>query len=159
MISPNHSDFHKLWNVIVFLGGYFGSRLMMNIREDKGYTYGIKASLISLLDESYMIIKTSVKKGYHELICDEINKEIHRLQHEYVSDEELLNFKQFFTGEVLNMISMPFSTVYQYYNILSKNLQFTYYTDRFNSIINLTKEDILSISQKYLNDFKIVIIG
>ena len=158
-ISPNHSDFHKLWNVISFLGGYFGSRLMMNIREDKGYTYGIRASLVSLLDESYIVIKTSAKKGYHELICDEINKEIYKLQNEYVSDEELSSFKQFFTGEMLNMISVPFSIVSQYYNILSKHLSTSYYMDRFNSIVDLTKDDILNISRQYLNDFKTVIIG
>ena len=157
-ISPNHSDFHKLWSVVAFLGGYFGSRLMMNIREDKGYTYGIKASLVSLLDESYIVIKTSAKKGYHEMICDEIYKEIHKLQNEYASNEELLNFKQFFTGEMLNMISTPFSIVSQYYNILSKHLSTTHYVDRFNSIVGLTREDILNISCKYLNDFKTVII-
>ena len=40
-----HPDFLKFRGVVTLLGGYFGSRLMSNIREDKGYTYGISSSI------------------------------------------------------------------------------------------------------------------
>ena len=71
------------------LGGFFGSRLMKNIREDKGYTYGIYSSLYPLNHSGYFVISADVKAEYEQETIREIYKEIKRLQEEPVLAQEL----------------------------------------------------------------------
>ena len=77
----------------ILLGGYFGSRLMKNIREDKGYTYGIYSRLQSYRHSGMFIIGTEVKAAVVDDAIKEIHKEIAILQKEKVSSGELEKVK------------------------------------------------------------------
>ena len=79
VVGRHHEDIHRLHITTNLLGGYFGSRLMKNIREDKGYTYGIGASVAHLTDASFLMISTDVVKQHTAETVAEIKKEINEM--------------------------------------------------------------------------------
>lgn len=85
-IDRSNPDYIALRLVVMALGGYFGSRLMANIREDKGYTYGIQANLLGYREGGVVSIMTNTAPQYVDDVIKEVRHEIHRL-----SDELMLN--------------------------------------------------------------------
>ena len=148
---PNNEDSKKLWCTVAFLGGYFGSRLMKNIREKNGYTYGISAQIVNYRYVKYLLIKTSAKKEFKEAIIEEIRKEIIFLQNEKISEEELNGFKQYFLGNMLATFSNVFSDMEHSVTIKMLSLEEDYYQKLFETIKNISGEEINHIAKKYLN--------
>ncbi len=93
----------------MILGGYFGSRLMKNIREEKGFTYGINSSISSLDHSGFKVISTEVGKKNAEKAADEIYKEIRLLQTKPVAQEELEVVRNYMSGEMVRMFDGPFA--------------------------------------------------
>ena len=155
-ILPNNEDSKKLWCTIAFLGGYFGSRLMKNIREKNGYTYGISAQIVNYRYVKYLLIKTSAKKEFKEAIIEEIKKEITLLQNEKISEEELNGFKQYFLGNMLATFSNVFSDMEHSVTVKMLNFEEDYYQKLFETIKNISGEEINHIAKKYLNPDKFV---
>lgn len=153
---PNNEDSKKLWCTVAFLGGYFGSRLMKNIRERNGYTYGISAQIVNYRYVKYLLIKTSAKKEFKEAIIEEIRKEITILQNEKISEEELNGFKQYFLGNMLATFSNIFSDMEHSVTIKMLSLEEDYYQKLFETIKNISGEEINHIAKKYLNPDKFV---
>ena len=153
---PNNEDSKKLWCTVAFLGGYFGSRLMKNIRERNGYTYGISAQIVNYRYVKYLLIKTSAKKEFKEAIIEEIRKEITLLQNEKISEEELNGFKQYFLGNMLATFSNVFSDMEHSVTIKMLSLEEDYYQKLFETIKNISGEEINHIAKKYLNLDKFV---
>jgi zinc protease len=104
-----HEDYFNLSIVNTILGGYFGSRLMRNIREDKGYTYGIGSQIVSYQDASYLLVSTQVKAEYTAETIIEINNEFERLQNANVPEEELELVKNYLMGNLLQNLDGPFA--------------------------------------------------
>ena len=155
-VLPNNEDFKKLWCTVAFLGGYFGSRLMKNIRERNGYTYGISAQIVNYRYVKYLLIKTSAKKEFKEAIIEEIKKEITLLQNEKISEEEMNGFKQYFLGNMLATFSNIFSDMEHSVTIKMLNFEEDYYQKLFETIKNISGEEINYIAKKYLNPDKFV---
>ena len=155
-ILINDENYQKLWCTIAFLGGYFGSRLMKNIREKNGYTYGISAQIVSHRYAKYLLIKTSAKKEFKEAIIKEIKKEITLLQNEKISEEELNGFKQYFLGSMLATFSNVFSDMVHSVTVKMSSLEEDYYQKLFETIKNISGEEINHIAKKYLNPDKFV---
>lgn len=153
---PNNEDSKKLWCTVAFLGGYFGSRLMKNIRERNGYTYGISAQIVNYRYVKYLLIKTSAKKEFKEAIIEEIRKEIIFLQNEKISEEELNGFKQYFLGNMLATFSNVFSDMVHSVTVKMLSLEEDYYQKLFETIKNISGEEINHIAKKYLNPDKFV---
>ena len=101
IFNKTHKDYTTLHLFNLILGGYFGSRLMQNIREDKGYTYGINSIIISHLEGGHFVIVSEVGKDVCKDAINEILKEIKRLREELVPDEELKLVKNYISGEML----------------------------------------------------------
>ena len=97
-IPCHHPDYQKLRVLVTVFGGYFGSRLMSNIREEKGYTYGISAGLVSCPGSSVLFISSETANEYVEPLIDEVYREMDRLCHEPVGDEELSMVKNYMLG-------------------------------------------------------------
>ena len=152
----NNEDSKKLWCTVAFLGGYFGSRLMKNIRERNGYTYGISAQIVNYRYVKYLLIKTSAKKEFKEAIIEEIRKEITLLQNEKISEEELNGFKQYFLGNMLATFSNVFSDMVHSVTVKMLSLEEDYYQKLFETIKNISGEEINHIAKKYLNPDKFV---
>lgn len=150
MFTKNHPDYIKMKILTTVLGGYFGSRLMSNIREDKGYTYGIGAGLISLQKSGYFFIATEVGAEVRKQALDEIYKEIDVLQNELVPSEELFTVKNYMIGNLMHSLdgSVGLSEVFK--NLVVYGLDFNYINRIIETINNVRAEDLREMAQKYL---------
>ncbi len=158
-ISLGHPDFSKLKVMNTIFGGYFGSRLMTNIREEKGYTYGIGSALMSKIDGTSHIIYTEVGKEVTQLALNEIRKEIHTLQNELVSEEELTKVKNYMLGSLLQNTDGAFDMLERFKSLHYHNLPNNYYTQYMSDIHATNSQDILKLAQTYLNELTIVAAG
>ncbi len=149
--SFNHPDYYKLSVANTILGGYFGSRLMKNIREEKGYTYGIGSQVISYMDASLFIIGSQVKAEHTEDALNEINKEIKRLQNEPVEKDELELVKNYLKGTLMQSLDGPFAQT-KFHSLAIQQGRDPYeMLDEILLILNnINTETILELSNTYL---------
>lgn len=160
-VPKTHPDSHALSILVTILGGYFGSRLMANIREEKGYTYGIGSFVLTLKEASYMVISTEVGNEYIEPTLTEIAVEMRRLQTELISENELETVKSYLLGEFLRDFDGPFALAASFKAINDFDLDYTYYDQALKVLRNITSEELLALAQQYLNpeDFYTVVAG
>lgn len=161
MFPRTHPDFIGMQVTTTLLGGYFGSRLVANLREDKGYTYGIFAGMINMERAGYMAIATEVGAEVTEAAIEEIFKEIDRMREEIVSSEELEIVKSTITGELMRILDGPFGiadiTIENHQNGTDNG-----YINRFIDEVNaITPERIHALARQYFTreDFITVIAG
>lgn len=161
IINKTHADFMELSILTTVLGGYFGSRLMANIREDKGYTYGIGAGIYSLLDTGFFYIATEVGADVCGNAIEEIYKEINRLNNELIPEEELAVVKNYLKGNYINSIENIFSHADKFKGIHLYDLDYSYYDRYFEVIDKINPERLMELSNQYLalNSLSEVVIG
>jgi len=151
MINRNHPDFPALQVLNTVLGGYFGSRLMANIREDKGYTYGIGSGLSSLEHGGAMFIASEVGADVCRAAVAEIEKEINILKTELVPEEELSLVRNYMMGSLLGSLENIFSHADKFKNLYFSGLGYEYY-DRYTEVVkHTTSEEVLQLANKYLD--------
>lgn len=150
-IGRSHSDYFDVLLLSHVLGGYFGSRLMKNIREEKGLTYGIYASIHTLMRDNYLVIGADVNKENLELTFDEIRFELGRLSSEPVPQDELQTARNHFIGSLQAEVTTPFSHADKLKNILLYNLSPDYYTQLISRIDTISAEDLLKTADKYFS--------
>jgi len=146
-LNPDFIDFSVASTI---LGGYFGSRLMTNIREDKGYTYGINSFLSSLKFSGYFGIATDVGSDVADKAIKEIYYEIDKLQNDLVSENELERVKNYLLGAYLNDFDGAFNIIERYIDIFSYQLDNFYFEKYVLSVKNITSNRILELCQKYM---------
>ena len=151
LFTRRHPDFFSFIVCNEILGGYFGSRLMKNIREDKGFTYGISSGLFPMREAGYWNISTDVKKESREATFNEIEKEIKRLQTELVPSEELETAKNFMAGSFAGSLNTPFEIADRVRLIVQENLTPDYYNEYIGKIRAITPQQIQEMANKYMN--------
>ena len=152
MFARQHPDFNKFKIVNTILGGYFGSRLMKNIREDKGYTYGIGSGILPLKHSGYFFISTEVGQEYTSQTLNEIYKELKRLREELIGKDELSLVKTYKIGEFMRSIDGPFAIAEMIKTMIQFDLSVDYYKEYLQTIQKITPEEIQLIANKYLQD-------
>jgi predicted Zn-dependent peptidase len=150
-VSKDHPDSHALSILITILGGYFGSRLMTNIREEKGYTYGIGSFVLTFKKASYLVISTEVGNEYIEPTLKEIAVEMKRLQTEPVSENELETVKSYLLGEFLRDFDGPFALAGSFKAINDFGLDYSFYDNYLHTLRTITSYELMSLAQRYLN--------
>lgn len=160
-INRNHPDFPGLQVLNTILGGYFGSRLMANIREDKGYTYGIGSALVSMKNTGYFFIASEVGADVCSAALAEIEKEIKILKEQPASEEELALVKNYMLGSMLGSLENAFSHADKFKNIYFSGLDYDYYSRYIEIVKNMNAEKLLQLANQYLSyeDFQKVIVG
>jgi predicted Zn-dependent peptidase len=148
--TQNHPDFPGIKLLCTILGGYFGSRLMSNIREDKGYTYSINASPISFLHNGVFLVFAEVKTDKTEATVTEVFNEITKLSEELIKEEELIPIQNYMLGRILEDFDGPFSRAHTFASLRESNLDFGYYNRLINTIKTATPFEIRELSRKYL---------
>jgi len=148
-INKRHPDYTGLKFLNMILGGYFGSRLMKNIREEKGFTYGINSSVSSLDLSGFKVISTEVGKKNAEKAADEIYKEIRLLQTKPVAQEELEVVRNYMSGEMVRMFDGPFALADTFRAVLEYGLDYSYFTRLMNTIMTITPDEILGLAGTY----------
>lgn len=159
--SPTHPDTHRLKLLANVLGGYFGSRLMRNIREDKGLTYGIYASVAPREAASSLVIGTDVKGESADFAVSEIEMELRRLQEELIPAEELETVKNYMLGKFANELSTVFEQCDKYKNLVFLGLPADYYTEFVSQTEAADAESLQALAQQYLapEDLQTVVAG
>jgi predicted Zn-dependent peptidase len=151
MIKRNHPDFPKFMVLNTILGGYFGSRLMRNIREDKGYTYGISSTVLPFKETSVFVIGTEVGVDFTKDTLSEIYKEIDKLCTEKVPEGELELVKSHLIGEVLRTFDGPFAIADSIASLYEYNdLDFSYFERTIETINTITSDQLLETANQYL---------
>lgn len=156
-ISRDNPDYIPLRLVVMALGGYFGSRLMANIREDKGYTYGIQANLLGYREGGVINIMTNTAPEYVSAVIEETKKEIERLKDTLMDDEELSNVKSYAMTSLAAMLDTPFQIMDYYISQLHNGTPPDYFADQVKAINSLTAEQIMALSRKYLDTGKMLV--
>jgi zinc protease len=149
--SRNHPDFIKLLVLNNIFGGYFGSRLMSNIREDKGYTYGISSYLQNHMQETMLLVATETGVDVCQAAIDEVYKEMELLRTELVGEEEMSLVRNYMIGTILGDLDGPFHIIGRWKNIILNGLTETYFYNNMDAIKNTTAEEIRALAQKYLD--------
>ena len=150
LFTRNHPDYVGMQVVATVLGGYFGSRLMRNLREERGYTYGVFAAMANLDRAGYLAIATQVAAEAREDTLHQIYTEIERLRTELISEQELALVKNIMVGEMMRILDGPFGIV----DVTIENVQCG--TDNLaiersvEAIRRCTPEDVQRLAEMYL---------
>lgn len=150
-ITRNHPDYRGLQLVNLILGGYFGSRLMKNIREEKGLTYGIHSSVEAHNGVGVFSIATEVNNKDHAVAVEEIQKELDRLSNELVNEQELNKAKNYLLGSFVRSFDGPFAQADRFKILHDFDLPYSYYNDFIRNILSVSASDVKLLSNKYLN--------
>ncbi|MFO8236507.1 MAG: pitrilysin family protein [Bacteroidales bacterium] len=157
LFNKHHPDYLGMKIVTTILGGYFGSRLMKKVREEKGYTYGISAILASFVHEGYFAIVSEVGSNVCRKATGAIKNEIIRLKEEKVGTSEMDMVRNYMTGELMRMFDGPLSTSSSYLTILESQVSEDYFNRLFNKINNITSDEIIELANKYLDEEKMIL--
>jgi predicted Zn-dependent peptidase len=149
--NRHHPDFLKVQVLNSLFGGFFGSRLMLNIREDKGYTYGIHSYLQNHVHNSAWMISTEAGKEVVEATIAEVYKEMKLLREELVGEEELLLVRNYMMGSILGDLDGPFQIIARWKNIILNNLDEKYFYESIGMIKKITAKELQLLAQQYLN--------
>lgn len=161
LFNKTHPDYFGFIILNTILGDFFGSRLMKNIREDKGYTYGIGSYLSETEDSGYFVIGAEVGKEVKEATLTEIRKEIEKLQSELVSEEELQLVRNYLLGQTLKSADGPYALMELFLSVENQNLELDFFNKFIAKIKSIQADEILDLARKYLdwNSFSVVTAG
>jgi predicted Zn-dependent peptidase len=160
-IGPDHPDYCDLSLAVTALGGYFGSRLMSNIREDKGYTYGIQSFLTGAADSGLMVIATEADNTYVQPLLTEVISEVKRLATNPVTNDELNRMCNFVLSQAVASLDSPFNIISYYESLKYDSLPADSFRRRMDAVKSINGDRIMSVAAKYLNidQLKIAVAG
>jgi zinc protease len=150
VVNRDHPDFHGLTVLATILGGYFGSRLMTNIREDKGYTYGIGSSIVTFPHAAYFTVMTEVGTEVCSQAIGEIYIELQKLIDEPVSEEELGTVRSYLLGDMLRNFDGVFALSNSLKTLIESDLGYSHYEQYIDVVKNITAEKLQQLAQQYL---------
>lgn len=161
LFTRNHPDFLKITVLNEVLGGYFGSRLMKIIREEKGLTYSIYSQVVTHINDGYFVICSDVKK---ELLSDAITEiyfQLELLKNEKIGNEELKTVKNYMIGSFFNSINTPFALSDKFKTLYFNGLNYDYYDNYIANINKITATNLQSLANKYFDTsgFAQVVVG
>ncbi|MBL0132661.1 MAG: insulinase family protein [Chitinophagaceae bacterium] len=148
--NRHHPDFMKAMVLNNVFGGFFGSRLMANIREDKGYTYGIYSYLMNHIHESGWMISTEAGRDVSQATIDEVYKEMELLREEPIDEEELQIVRNYMIGTILGDLDGPFQVIARWRNLILNKLDEDYFYRSLDVIKTVSAEELQELSRKYL---------
>ena len=148
--NRHHPDYMNVMVLNTVLGGFFGSRLMSNIREDKGYTYGIHSYVQNHLQDSAWMISTEAGKDVSEATVEEIYKEMKLLTAVEIDEEELLLVRNYMIGSILGDLDGPFQIIGRWKNIILNDLDEQYFYDSIKTIKTISAAELKALAEKYL---------
>ncbi len=149
--TRHHPDFPKVQVLNNLFGGFFGSRLMSNIREDKGYTYGIHSYIQNHLHNTAWMISTEAGRDVAEATISEVYKEMALLRDEKIEAEELDLVRNYMIGSLLGDLDGPFQIIARWKNYILNNLGSDYFYNSLDTVRNVSAEELQELAKKYLN--------
>jgi zinc protease len=157
-VNKNHEDYFNLLLLNHILGGYFGSRLMKNIREEKGLSYGIYSSINTFVHDSFFVIGADVNKNNQELTINEIYNELEKLRTEVIPLQELEIARSHLLGSIQLDIANPFSVVEKVKNMRLNHLDMNHYPTLFKRVSEASSDDLRKTAQKYFQEEDLFVV-
>ncbi len=152
LFNRTHPAYHRLKITNALLGGYFGSRLMQNVRQDKGYTYGIVSNLISLARSGYFFIATQAGTEVTGAALEEIYKELKKLRTLPAGQEELSSLKSYLSGSFLRSFDGPLAQSERFKELQVFGLDHSHYDEYLDTLKTISAEDIMECASLYLRE-------
>lgn len=149
--NRHHPDFSRMQVLNNIFGGYFGSRLMSNIREDKGYTYGIHSHLQNHIHTSALVVSTEAGRDVCEATIAEVYKEMEILRTEPVEEEELALVRNYMIGSLIGDLDGPFHIIARWKNYILNGVTDEYFYNSIDTVKNISAEELRELARKYLN--------
>ncbi len=161
LFPSDHPDYSVFKVLNMVLGGYFGSRLMRNLREEKGYTYGIYSATHTLLRDGYFYISAEVGSEYVDATREEIRNELALLRAEEIDAQELDMVKNYIIGQSLHNLDGPFAKASLVRELVSKHLSFAHLKEHISVVKAVTPYDLQEMAMRYLdpNMMTTVLVG
>ncbi len=159
--NRHHPDFMKMQVLNNLFGGFFGSRLMSNIREEKGYTYGIYSYMQNHIQSSALVVSTEAGRDVCEATVNEIYKEMKTLREEPVDDEELSLVRNYMIGTILSDLDGPFHILARWKNILLNGLGESYFYNSIKTIKTTGAPELMELANRYYQEkdwYELVVI-
>lgn len=150
--NRHHPDFMKMQVLNNLFGGFFGSRLMSNIREDKGYTYGIYSYMQNHIQSSALVISTEAGRDVSEATVSEIYKEMKTLREEPVEEEEISLVRNYMIGTILSDLDGPFHILARWKNILLNGLDESYFYNSIKTIKTVDATELMELANRYYQE-------
>ncbi|MBK7174733.1 MAG: insulinase family protein [Bacteroidales bacterium] len=151
LFNRSHPDYMGMRVLNTLLGGYFGSRLMTNLREDKGYTYGIGSAVVPLKHSGYFFISCEVGADVTHDAITQIETELEKLRTETIPAHELDLVKNYMIGNFLRGIDGPFALADTYRDIMEQGLDNRFHYQLLDLIRNISAEELKTLAIKYLD--------
>jgi len=148
---PTDPVFPKLQVLNVLFGGFFGSRLMTNIREDKGYTYGIYSYLMNHIHASAILISTEAGRDVCEATVKEVYHEMEQLRMHEVGKEELLLVKNYLIGTLLGDLDGPFHIIGRWKNLILHGMNESHFNYYVGVIKSIESKELKQLAEEYLH--------
>mgnify|MGYP001300754211 FL=1 len=160
-LTMSNPDFFALKLANHILGGSSTARLFMNLREDKGYTYGSYSRVSPNRYKALFSASASVRNEVTALSVYEMIAEVNKMITDLVSTEELAAAKEKYIGSFIMATEKPSTIANFALNIEQENLPSTFYKNYINNIQKVTIEEINKVFQNYiLNDqLRVIIVG
>ncbi|MFW6019172.1 MAG: M16 family metallopeptidase [Bacteroidales bacterium] len=148
--NRNYPDFIELKILNTLLGGYFGSRLMKNLREEKGFTYGVGSAIVSTQQTGIWLVATEVGAEYTRQSIEEIYNEIELLKNSAVGNEELNLIRNYLPGKIIRSLEKDFDKLESFVELSDHELPADYYSLFIEKIRNIDSDRIKELATKYL---------
>jgi len=158
VVGRNHPDFPALSLLNTILGGYFGSRLMTNLREDKGFTYGIYSQILIQELATQLTINADVGAEVTRHALNEIRYEMHRLQHDLVPEHELTLVKNYLLGSYAQSLDGIYNKAMRMRSLAPVGLGLEYYHQLLGSLLETDSHQVRAMAQKYLDPEKMLTV-
>lgn len=150
IIKRDHDEYLGVHFLNTLLGGFFGSRLMQNIREKEGLTYNIYSDLEPMKYDAYFIIGTDIKTENIKKVLELIYGEIYKLQSTLVGREEIRMVRNYIKGYLLSYLDGVFSKAEIVKILTIEGMDVKWVFDFFEKIDQVKSEDIMELAKKYL---------
>lgn len=158
LFNKKAKDYAGMYVLQTILGDYFGSRLMSNLREDKGYTYGVGSGILEMHHVGYLIIASEVKKECREDAMVQIELEIQRLKEDLVGEEELQLVKNYLLGQFLKSADGSDALMELFMTVHPFGLTLDFYTAFIDVITSITTDELRQLANQYLDISKATIV-
>jgi predicted Zn-dependent peptidase len=149
LFTRSHPDYNGMYVLNTILGGYFGSRLMANIREEKGYTYNIYSNHDSMLFGGYFYVATEVGNEFVEPTIREIYVEMQKLQDKLVKKDEMEMVRNYLLGTLLTNLDGPFNISEVVKTFISEGLPLSGFEELVETIKTISPKELRELARKY----------
>ena len=156
VMDRTHPDFLKARVMVTLFGGYFGSRLMSNIREDKGYTYGIGAGIMNCPGSGVLAVTTEADNSYIDAIIREVYHEMDRMCNDLAPREELEMVRSYMLGDLCRSYEGPFSLSDAWIYVETAGLDDEFFARSVDAIRSVTADEIRTLAQRYFCKEKLI---